>query len=297
MIDTLRTKGKVIMSIRSLIATCALTMALAVPARGAEKINVLIIDGQHNHKWNQTTPVVKQNLLKTGRFNVDVATTPTAKDPKEAWEKFRPDFSKYNVVLMNYHGQNWPDEVNAAFEKFVENGGGLVAYHATVFAFPKWENWNKMIGLGWRDNKFGERITIDDNGNIVRTAAGQGPGGGHGPAHPFQMTLRDKDHPITRGLPEKWMHITDELYHGQRGPAQKMHILATAFSSKEGGGTGTNEPIAWTIPYGKGRVFVSLLGHHVEETNAPDTAILLARGCEWAATGEVTLPAPDLSGK
>ena len=50
---------------------------------------------------------------------------------------------------MNYHGQDWPAEVNSAFEKFVENGGGVVAYHATLFAFPKWDNWNKMIGMGW----------------------------------------------------------------------------------------------------------------------------------------------------
>jgi type 1 glutamine amidotransferase len=46
------------------------------------------------------------------------------------------------------------------------------------------------------------------------------------------------------------------------------------------------------VPFGKGRVFVTVLGHAVPETTAPDTAILLERGAEWAATGAVTIPAP-----
>ncbi len=225
-----------------------------------------------------------------------MATTPTAKDAKEKWNDLRPDFSKYQVVLMNYHGQVWPDEVNAAFEKFVENGGGVVAYHATLFAFPKWEAWNKMIGLGWRDKNYGDSLNLDDNGNLVRIPKGSGPNSGHGPAHPFQMTLRDKEHPITKGMPEKWMHIKDELYHGQRGPAQNMHILASAFSEKATGGTGANELMAWTIPYGRGRVFTCLLGHAVDETKAPDTTAFLTRGAEWVATGEVTIPLPEFTG-
>jgi type 1 glutamine amidotransferase len=276
---------------------CGLALSLATQALAAEKVNVLIIDGQHNHNWRQTTPLIKEILTATGRFNVDVATTPAATDPKEAWAKFRPDFAKCKVVLMNYHGQDWPVEVNQAFEKFVDNGGGVVAYHATLFAFPKWDNWNKMIGMGWRPNTFGDSLCIDDTGKVIRIPKGQGPGGSHGPAHPFEITLRDKEHPITKGMPEKWMHIKDELYHGQRGPAQDMHILASAFDAKETGGTGMNELMAWTVSYGKGRIFVCLLGHNVDETKAPDTAAFLSRGAEWAATGQVTIPIQDWPGK
>jgi hypothetical protein len=269
-----------------------LVAAVSPRASAADKINLLIIDGQHNHKWQETTPAIKEMLVKTGLFNVDVLTSPAKNDPKDAWDKFRPDFAKYGVVLLNYHGQSWPDQVNTAFEKHVQDGGGVVFYHAAVFAFPQWEAFNKMMGLGWRDARYGQRITIDDSGRIVRTPKGEGPGAGHGPAHAFEMTVRDKDDPIMKGFPEKWTHVTDELYHGQRGPAQDMHILASAFSSKEGKGTGANEPIAWTIPFGKGRVFVSLLGHDVPATTTPYAAALLCRGAEWAATGQVTLPVP-----
>jgi hypothetical protein len=88
-----------------------------------------------------------------------------------------------------------------------------------------------MIGLGWRNNKFGDRVTVDDKGAVVRTPAGEGPGSGHGPQHAYKVVVRDREHPVTRGMPAEWMHATDELYHGQRGPAEHMQILATAYSA------------------------------------------------------------------
>ena len=97
-------------------------------------------------------------------------------------------------------------------------------------------------------------------------------------------------------MPIEWMHATDELYHGQRGPAEHMQILATAYSAKDKNGTGTNEPMIWVIPYGKGRVFTTVLGHAMGP-NAPAIECVgfqtvVARGAEWAATGKVTLPIP-----
>jgi hypothetical protein len=271
-------------------AALAMVIAMAPVALAAEKLNVLIIDGQHNHKWQETTPAIKELLLKTGRFSVDVATTPP-KGAKTGWENFKPQFSKYNAVLLNYAGDAWPDEVNKSFEQYMQDGGGLVFYHAAVFAFPKWEAFNKMMGLGWRTADYGERITLDDSGKVIRTPKGEGPGGGHGPAHVFSVDTRMPDHPIMKGLPAKWEHVKDELYHGQRGPAENMTILASAFSKKEGKGSGANEPMVWTIPVGKGRSAVTLLGHDVPATTDPLAATILVRCCEWAATGEVTIPA------
>jgi type 1 glutamine amidotransferase len=273
-----------------------LALVLLVGALGtagaAEKISVLIVDGQNNHRWQATTPLIKDMLLKTGRFDVTVATSPDKKAPKDAWAAFRPDFSKHAVVLMNYTGASWPAEVNQAFEKYMQDGGGLVFYHAAVFSFPGWAEWNKMMGMGWRNNKFGERLYLDDDGKAVRQPKGEGPGGGHGPAHPFEVQVREPEHPVMKGMPAKWTHPKDELYHGMRGPAQNMTILATAFSAKEKRGTGGHEPMAWTVPYGKGRVFVTLLGHDATPLTEPVAVALLCRGTEWAATGAVTLPAP-----
>ena len=86
----------------------------ATPARAAEKVRVLIIDGQNNHTWQNMTPPMKADLERSGRFDVTVATTPPAKSPKEAWDAFHPDFSKYDVVLSNYNGEPWPKRVQKA---------------------------------------------------------------------------------------------------------------------------------------------------------------------------------------
>ena len=136
-------------------------------------------------------------------------------------------------------------------------------------------------------------------GNAIRASAvllfGR-PLPSHGAQHEFTIIARDREHPVMQGLPIEWLHAKDELYHGQRGPAQDMHILATAFSAKDKGGTGTNEPLVWTIPYGKGRVFTVLLGHvsgpNAEAIRCVGFQTVVARGTEWAATGKVTLPVP-----
>jgi type 1 glutamine amidotransferase len=284
-----------------LVLSLVVLLGLGSTARAADKIRVLIIDGQNNHNWKLMTPPMKADLERTGRFTVDVVTTPPAKSPKEAWDGFRPDFSKYDVVLSNYNdvnkGDTWPAEVQKALESFVSKGGGLSVIHAANNAFEQWPAWNDMIGLGWRNNKFGDRITLDDDGHIVRTSKGEGPGAGHGAAHAYKIVVRQPEHPIMKGMPTGWMHAKDELYHGQRGPAKDMEILATAFSANDKGGTGTNEPMIWVIPYGKGRVFTTVMGHvggnDITAIRCIGFQTVMERGTEWAATGQVTIPIPE----
>lgn len=285
-----------------LLAICVglFLLETALPAQqpAGTKLRVLIVDGQNNHNWQATTPFLQSMLEKAGRFTVETATTPPKNAPEQAWSTFRPEFSRYDVVLSNYNGEPWPEPVQNALEKFVSNGGGLVVVHAANNAFPGWEEWNRMIGLGWRGNDFGERVTLDDSGETVRTPKGEGPGAGHGPQHAYPVVIRDRKHPVMQGLPAEWMHTKDELYHGQRGPALNMHILATAYSSPSQRGTGAHEPMVWWIPYGKGRVFTTVLGH-VGARSDDLTAMrcigfqtIVTRGTEWAATGKVTLPVP-----
>ena len=273
------------------------TFCVADDIRAAEKLKLLIVDGQNNHNWKAMTPYMKDVLEETGRFAVDVATSPGSDAPAAAWEKFRPQFSKYDVVLSNYNGQPWPKRVQRDLTEYVEGGGGLVIIHAANNAFPEWPEWNEMIGLGWRGNDFGARVSLNDDGKVIRSAAGEGPGAGHGRQHAYAIVTRDTQHPVMRGLPREWMHAKDELYHGQRGPALNMQILATAYSDESTNGTGTHEPMVWVIPYGKGRVFTTVMGHvNGEEITALRCfgfQTVMNRGCEWAATGKVTLPVPE----
>jgi type 1 glutamine amidotransferase len=264
---------------------------LSLFAQTDQKIKALIVDGQNNHRnWPDTTKMMKKYLEDTGRFTVDVATT----SPRGADPNFKPEFKKYDLVISNYNGEAWPKETQAAFESFVSGGGGFACIHAANNAFPEWPAYNQMIGLGgWggRTEKSGPYVYLDNAGKVVRDES-VGRGGNHGPQHPFQVIVRDPEHPITKGMPRLWMHINDELYDQLRGPGQNMHILATAFSDPSKKGTGRHEPMILTLDYGKGRVFHTPMGHGNDSQECVGFITTLIRGCEWAATGKVTQPLP-----
>lgn len=273
---------------------------LATTVNAADKIRVLIIDGINNHNWEDTTPFLKERLEKSGKFTVAVSTTPGAKDAKEKWDAWKPDFSTCDVVLSNYNGPKWPDHVRPAFEEFIRNGGGLVNVHAANNAHNGWGEFEKMTGLLWRGPTGGWRLAFDKGGKEVRMAPGTGPGAGHGPQHGYEVAVIDTSHPITKGMPSRWLHTKDELYHGQRGPAADMRVLAIAFSAETQKGTGLSEPMLWWIPYGKGKAVTTVLGH-VSRGDSKDMIAMrcvgflsiVERACEWAATGNVTFPVPE----
>ena len=77
---------------------------------------------------------------------------------------FRPWFERVDVIVLNYNGLPWPEKVQQAFEKSIEEGKGLVVIHAADNAFPTWANYDRMIGLGWRPKGAGARISFDDSG-------------------------------------------------------------------------------------------------------------------------------------
>jgi uncharacterized protein len=272
---------------RALFASLLLAgTALTAPA--AEKLKVLVIDGQNNHNWQQTTPVLKKLLEDTGRFTVEVATSPPA-NKKDEMEKFRPELSKFDAVVSNYNGQPWGKALNDDFEKLLKDGKiGFVVVHAANNAFGGWKEYNQMIGMGWRGKTGGDRLFLDDAGKAQTVKSGEGDGSGHRYTGPFAVTVRDGEHPVTKGMPKEWQHVRDELYDNMRGPVENVKVLATAFSK----GTKVHEPMIWTVSYGKGRVFHTPMGHDANAMRCWGFAGTLTRGTEWAATGEVTVPLP-----
>ena len=275
---------------RTLLALGALLLMTAA-ASAAEPMKVLIVDGQNNHNWRETSPILKRLLEETKLFTVDVATSP---DKGQDMSGFQPKFALYDVVVTNYTGAEWPEATKTALDKYVSGGGGLVVYHAADNAFAKWKEYNEMIALGgWggRSEKDGPYVRWRD-GKIVRDMT-PGRGGSHGPQHEFQLIVREPDHPITKGLPPVFMHSTDELYNSLRGPAKNLTVLATAFSPKEKRGTGEHEPQLMTIDYGQGRVFHIAYGHAGKQLASVGFIVPFQRGTEWAATGKVTQKVPD----
>jgi len=254
----------------------------------------LIVTGQNNHNWKASSPVLKQLLEQTGLFTAEIVKTP---EKGGDMSTFNPDFSKYNVVVIDYNGESWSDKTKTAFADYVNNGGGVVVYHGANNSFPEWKEFNLMCGLGgWgnRSEKDGPYVYFKNDSMIIDTTAGRG--GSHAKRHEFEVKIRNTEHPVTKGLPIHWMHGNDELYSQLRGPAKNMEILATAYADTTGGGSGRDEPMLMTISYGKGRIFHTVLGH-ADEGGGPAMEcagfiVTFQRGAEWAASGKVTQKIP-----
>jgi uncharacterized protein len=261
---------------------------LAGSVASAAPVKVLIVDGQNNHAWKETTPVLKRLLEETGLFTVDVATAPAH---GEDMSSFHPDFASYGVVLSNYNGDAWPAATEQAFEEFIRGGGGFVSYHAADNPFPEWPAYQQMIAVGGWSNQRGSKLRWRD-GRLAAEAA-TGTCGHHGARLPFQVTVRDPNHPIVKGLPAVWMHVADELYDSLCGPAMNVDLIASAHSDPANQGTGEEEPMLMAIAYGKGRVFHTTLGHDVAAMRCTGFIVTLQRGVEWAATGRVTQKPPQ----
>jgi type 1 glutamine amidotransferase len=266
--------------VAALVLSCGLASAVTAVAQPSpppdpSKIQVLIITGQHVHDWRGTTPILKQILESTGKFEVRV---------NEEFRGAGPEtLAPYNLVVVNYYNRGdrdrWGDRANAALEEFVRSGKGLVLYHLALGAFDGWTEYEKMSGGNWRPNN-----------------------GHHSARHDFTVDIKDTEHPITRGL-TSFRVTTDELYANLRWqPEGAFHVLATAYDDhalyngkarQPIPGAGITQPMLWTTQYGMGRVFVTTLGHGPGEVKQVGFGTTFARGAEWAATGNVTLPVAE----
>lgn len=263
----------------------------------SKPIKTLIITGQNNHNWAVSHIAIQKILGNSGLFEVDIATTPAAGSDMD---EFDPDFSQYNLVVLDYNGDSWSEKTEKGFLDYVNKGGGVVVYHAANNAFRGWDEYNKICALGgWggRNETDGPYAYIKEGKVFLDDSPG--PGGAHGPQHEFVMDAYDKKHPVTKGLPDKWMHAKDELYDKMRGPANIKDVLYTSYSLPEQRGTDREEILVFTVDYGKSRIFHTMIGHAgptVEDNPAMQCTgfqVTLLRGAEWAATGKVTQRVPD----
>ncbi|MBL9078713.1 MAG: DUF1080 domain-containing protein [Planctomycetes bacterium] len=245
------------------------TLLAALPqAPPPAPIRTVLLTGANNHEWQWTAPEIAAALAETGRFEVRVEADPAS-------FLARTDLASVQLFVLDYNGPRWGDAAEAAFVRAVDAGAGVSVLHAANNAFPGWADYERMVGLLWRD------------------------GSGHGTYHPFDVVVVDHHHAITAGMADLRLHA-DELYHRLvPAPGADHRVLLSAFSDPRTGGTGRHEPMALAGTFGRGRVFHTPLGHvwtGVPATRAtwldPQLRRLVARGSEWAATGAVTL-APE----
>lgn len=258
-------------------------------------VNVLLIDGQGTHNWRETTPVLERTLEETGLFDVTVVTTPAE------WEditNFQPDFSSFDVVLLNYCGKKWSDPACKALLQFVAQGKGLVLCHSANFTFADWPEFQPLLGVSaWngRTETYGPyRYWEPGRGGMQYGISG--PTGSVSSMTEYQIHSCAPDHPIMRGIPRQMLHGPDELYAHLRGVpenAPNVQILAATPSPAADGGSGRMEIQLMTVMYGKGRIFQIFYGHAGNQCRSVAFIVPFIRGTQWAATGNVTIPIPE----
>lgn len=231
------------------IASVVLLAAEEKPAAPVPVKRVLIVTGcdYPGHKWRETTPVLREAISKDKRLEVSVT--------EDAKFLASPDLKKYDAIVLNY--MNWQNpgpgaDAQENLRKTVEAGTGLVLVHFACGAFQGWPEFVKVAGRVW-DPK-------------LRA---------HDPRGPFHVNVTDQKHPITVGM--KSFSTEDELYTCLIGNME-IQMLATATSKVDQ----KNYPMAFTLSYGKGRVFHCLLGHDVKALGG-EVGLLYQRGTAWAA--------------
>lgn len=238
-----------------------------VPGHDPSRIQVLLLTGYNStpmHQWRFIDPVLRSILECTGKFQVHIDEEPRGASAYT--------FKGYDVLLLDYSdytpalGPKWPEITRQAYLDFLRNGGGVVAFHVTVGSFPEWPEFKKTLG-------------IFDYRHI-----------GHAPYHMFTVKVRDSGNPITQCEPQQFREW-GEIYNGIH-LLPDARILATAFDDSENClrndeacGSGKDQPILWTARYGKGRMFVTTLGHDLVSVSMPSFKTTLTRGTMWAATG------------
>lgn len=251
----------------------------------AALIHVLIISGQSDvqyHDWHVSTPVLRAQLEQTGRFDVRVTEEPRGLTAEA--------LIGYHVILLNYNGPRFPAATERAIEDFVRGGKGIVAVHGISYG--------EFFGQVWKNNHW----TEPPDGNPGWTAYAQMIGStwkaaniGHSVRHVFDVKWTVRAHPIALGLPETFV-ANDELYH-KLDLLPGADVIARAWSDPAKGGTGKDEPMLWTTRFGYGRGVHLPLGHDLSSMAQPGFVAALTRSAEWAATGDVKPPLPDMQTK
>jgi type 1 glutamine amidotransferase len=218
----------------------------------ANTTNVLIVTGVDHpaHDWRKTAPALKALLEEDKRLGVRIVEDPAFLDSAA--------LTNYAVVVLHFQNWNVPGPGDAAREnlrRFVANGGGLVSVHFACGAwYGEWPEFQNIIGRVWHGSN----------------------GSQHDRRGPFQVRIVDAAHPVTRGLAD--FETDDELYTCLVGETP-IHLLADAKSKVDQ----REHPMAFTRDYGKGRVFLTTLGHDVRALTNSSAPQLIRQGCAWAA--------------
>lgn len=151
----------------------------------------------------------------------------------------------YSAVIFNITTGNVLNaEQQAAFERYIQAGGGYVGIHSAVDTEYEWPWYNKLMGAHFHSHPH--------NPNVQKAT----------------VAVTDRSHPATAHLPANWER-TDEWYT-YRSFYHGLNILAYLDENTYvGGANGAEHPIAWYHEFDGGRAFYTGGGHTDESFSKP----------------------------
>ncbi|MFW6157670.1 MAG: ThuA domain-containing protein [Balneolaceae bacterium] len=209
----------------------------------ADTSRVLIVGGGTHHDFDRWFNRADSTLIASAGAEVSYTDDPAAVLPK---------LSSLDILYLS-NNQPLPDEeLREAIFDFVEAGNGLLLVHAgTWYNWEDWPEFNReLVGGGTRS---------------------------HPPYGAFEVEVTDPDHPVMKGVPERF-ELSDELYRYEKDTeGSDIHVLATATEPD----TDDEYPVAWTIEYGDGRIVCITLGHDGQAHNHQGYINMLQNSIEW----------------
>ena len=236
---------------------CGLQSAVAQPAaENNKKVKVLVVTGIEYHAWRETAPQIARQLASCPELEV----------------KLEPDYNilctdaifDYDVIFFNfcnlveYEETKDDDLAIDNIEKFLKSGKGIVIFHLAIGMFEK--RTDRVLPLIGR--------------NYDRSLPG------HDPFRNFKVTIVDKEHPVSKHIPD--FDIDDELYTCMGGDLP-IHILAESFSPEQQ----KSYPMAYLYKYGDGYAFTTVLGHDTRALQAQGFVTMLRNAVLWLGKKEV----------
>lgn len=206
-----------------------LVLILAISQLQAQKIKLLAFSKTNGYRHG-AIPAAKAALtLMAAQNNWQITFT----EDSLQFSNYKALRNYDAVLFMFVTGKVFDVQEEAALQKYVEKGGGLLTLHTGTDAEYDWPWYNYAVGAKFKN-------------------------------HPKQQEAKflvlDSLHPSTKMLPKVWTRF-DELYNFREPIPANIHVLMELDESSYTGGTMGKHPIAWYQNVKKGRVLQTALGH------------------------------------
>ncbi len=236
---------------------------LAAGSARAEQFSVLLFSktaGWHHESILEGVTAIR-NLAKLHDFNVFWT--------EDAARVFNDrELKKYKaVIFLSTTGNALDDQQQAAFERYIQAGGGYVGIHAAADTEYDWPWYTKMVGHMFHIHP------------LVQTAT---------------LKVENPNFPGMDRFAKRFL-FTEEWYEFDAARSDKLRYLLSVDEStykpyakwgpKEGKGMGKFHPIAWYQEYDGGRAFYTALGHLPATYSDANFMHHIYGGIYWAATG------------